>query len=304
MICSSNLVSFGKVIRIAYIRLSLYYNRSSLAIDFCETPPKGYNPLMPHVDRHAPGSFNWLELATTNQAAAKQFYSALLGWQAQDVPMGPNGAYTIFLLDGRPAAACFTIGANEQQVPPYWGLYIATEDVDQTAARATELGATLIHAAMDVSTFGRMAVIKDPTGAIFSVWQAKTHPGIGITGENGTLCWADLNTPDRERAKTFYEQLFVWELEPGKDKSVDDYLHIVNAGQMIGGIPTSSQQTPGAPPHWLVYFQIADCDASTAKAQELGARVYMPPTSINENLRLSVLADPQGAVFALFAAQA
>ncbi len=293
--------------RVNYACLSIYYTRSSLAIDFFDTPPKGYNPLMPHVDKHAPGSFNWLELATRDQAAAKQFYPALLGWQAQDVPMGPNGSYTIFLLDGRPAAACFTI-RPEEQIPPYWGLYVATEDADRTAARATELGATLIHAPMDVSTFGRMAVIKDPTGAIFSVWQAKTHPGIGITGENGTLCWADLNTPDRQRAKAFYEQLFGWQLDPGKDqsgdaKSADGYLHIVNAGQMIGGMPPASQQAPGAPPHWLVYFQVADCEASTAKAQELGARVYLPPTGINENLQLSVLADPQGAVFALFTGQ-
>ncbi len=263
---------------------------------------------MPHVDKHAPGSFNWLELGTTDQAAAKQFYSALLGWQAQDVPMGPNGTYTIFLLDGRPAAACFTI-RPEEQVPPYWGLYIATENADQTAARAVELGATLVHAPFDVSTFGRMAVIKDPTGAIFSVWQAKTHPGIGITGENGTLCWADFNTPDRDRAKRFYEQLFGWGFDLGTDQSgnakpAGSYLHIKNAGVHIGGIPPESFRDKNAPPHWLLYFQIADCDASTTKAQELGARVYMPPISINANLRLSILADPQGAVFALFAAQA
>ena len=255
---------------------------------------------MPHIDKHPPGSFNWLELATTDQDAAKQFYGSLFGWQAQDYPMGPDGVYTMFQIEGKNAAACYALGRNMPGVPPHWGIYIAVEDADKTAARAVELGGKVLEPAFDVQTFGRMAVLQDPTGAVFPVWQPKTHIGIGITGVEGTLCWADLNTPARDQAKTFYEGLFGWRLSPGKGKDPSTYLHIQNGEQHIGGILPDDYRDKQAPPHWLPYFLVKDCEASTAKAKELGAKVYLPTTSIEGGLRYSVLADPQGAVFALF----
>jgi predicted enzyme related to lactoylglutathione lyase len=254
---------------------------------------------MPQVEKHAPGSFNWIELGTTDQQAAKQFYSALLGWQPHDVPLGPDGYYTRFELDGGIVAGCYAIPPS-QRMPPNWGLYVAVDDADATATRATALGGTVFCPVSDVFKFGRMAGIQDPTGAFFSVWQAQSHIGIGIAGENGTLVWADLNTPDRERAKTFYEALFGWTFVTGKDKPADSYLHIKNGEAYIGGILPDSHRNQHAPPHWLIYFLVADCDASTAKATEIGARVYAPPMSIENNLRFSVLADPQGATFAFF----
>ena len=255
---------------------------------------------MPQVTRHAPGSFNWLELGTTDQNAAKQFYGPLLGWTANDFPMGPNGVYTMFQLNGRDMAGCYAIGPWMPGVPPNWSLYIAVEDAAAAAARAGELGGKVIRDAFDVMTFGRMAIIQDPTGAIFNVWQAKTHIGIGSSGDNGALCWADLNTPDPQRARTFYEALFGWRISPGKDKPADSYLHIQNGEEYIGGIPPASERNQNAPPHWLIYFLVADCDASTAQAKQLGGRVYVPPMTIENSLRFSVIADPQGAAFALF----
>jgi predicted enzyme related to lactoylglutathione lyase len=255
---------------------------------------------MPHVDKHAPGSFSWVELATTDQSAAKQFYSSLLAWEPVDYPMGPNSVYTMFRIEGEAAAACFSLTAQESSIPTHWGLYISVESTDDAAARAVQLGGKIIEGPFDVQTFGRLAVISDPTGAIFSVWQAKSHIGASITGVNGALCWADLSTPDPLAAKAFYEQLFGWQLVTGKDKPADSYLHIKNGEEMIGGIPPASDRDQHTPPHWLIYFLVADCDAYTEKAKELGASIYVPPSSPDPSLRFSVVADPQGAVFALF----
>jgi uncharacterized protein len=254
---------------------------------------------MPHIEKHALGSFNWIELGTSHQHAAKQFYSALFGWQAQDVPLGHDRFYTRFELDGRIVAGCYAI-PPDQPTPPHWGLYVAVEDADGTAVRAGELGGTVLCPGTDVFEFGRMAGIKDPTGAFFSIWQAKSHPGTGIAGENGTFCWADLNTADRQAAESFYGDLFGWSFVTGKDKPADSYLHIKNGETHIGGILPDTHRNHNAPPHWLGYFLVADCDASTAKAAGLGARVYAPPMTVEGNLCYSVLADPQGAVFALF----
>lgn len=255
---------------------------------------------MPTTDSHAAGNFVWLELATSDQAAAKAFYSALFGWEAQDSPMGPDAVYTMFRLRGRDAAGGFQLSAAEKGIPPHWQLYVGVESVDESAGRAAELGAKLIHPGMDIPNVGRMAVFQDPTGAILSVFQPGAHRGMGIVGEEGAFCWADLQTRDRDAAAKFYAALFGWEMTPGKGKDPGAYLHIKNREQFIGGVPSPRDLPEHVPAHWLPYIQVADCSAVTARAQSLGGRVLVPAMTVENQLHLSVVADPQGAVFALF----
>ena len=259
-----------------------------------------YNSFMPHVDTHPPGEFCWIELATTDQNAAKTFYGALFGWNADDAPIGPGQVYTRFRVDGRNAAAAFTLSREEaaRGVPPHWHLYIAVVNADASATSAANLGGRVIES-FEVPQAGRVALIQDPTGAFFSVFQAKQHAGLGITGEPDTFCWADLSTPDPKRAQEFYSSLFGWQLITGENDS-SGYLHIQNGDQFIGGVPPAQHRDPKTPPHWLLYIQVSDVDASAQKAQELGARIYAPPMTIEGAGRMAVLADPQGAVFAIF----
>src|SRR5205085_11053723 len=146
---------------------------------------------MTHVEKHPAGSFCWVELATTDQNAAKKFYSSLFNWTPQDSPTGPNEVYTVFKLEGRDAAAGY--GLRQEQrvngVPPNWIVYVAVDNADQAVAKAKQLGGTLIMGPFDVMDLGRMAVMQDSTGAHFCVWQAAKNPGIGIAGVAGTLCW-------------------------------------------------------------------------------------------------------------------
>jgi uncharacterized protein len=256
---------------------------------------------MPHVDQHPPGEFCWLELATIDQNAAKKFYSALFGWNVNDFPMGPGDEYTIFRVDGRDVAAGFTLRPDQKErgVPPHWLIYIAVENADQSAAKASSLGGKVLAPAFDAMEAGRMAVIQDPTGAVFCLWQAKGNTGLGITGDSGTFCWADLITPDPERARQFYSGLFGWQLTTG-EHDPSGYLHIKNGEKFIGGIPPTRHQGPNSVPHWLSYFYVADVDDATKKAQGLGAMIYAPPMTIEGAGRMSIVGDPQGAAFALF----
>lgn len=249
---------------------------------------------MPFFDKHTPGTFSWIENATSDQNAGKSFYTSLFGWTADDSQMG-EGAYTMYLREGRTVAAAYALSKTEREakVPPHWNLYISVENADATAARAAELGATVLAPAFDVMTFGRMAVIQDPTGAVFCVWQAKTHIGISVRDEFGSLCWADVNTSDTAKATAFYTGLFGWTTET----SPDGYIHIKSGDKLIGGIVPL--RDPKTPPHWLVYFLVADCDASTAKAKGLGAQAYAEPFTMDKVGRIAVLADPLGSVFAL-----
>ena len=258
------------------------------------------------IEKHAPGAFCWIELATTNQAAAKDFYAKIFGWSSQDFPIGPNEVYTIFQTEGRDAGAGCPLRGDQLShgVPPHWNLYVAVENADASAARATELGGTVLAPPFDVFDSGRMAVVQDPTGASICLWQPNKHPGTGISGAHGTLCWADLNTRDRHRAGEFYSGLFGWEMMKEDEDPEHNYWHIKNGDEFIGGLPPASYLQPGAPAHWLAYFQVSDCDATTAEAKNLGATVYMPPTDFEDVGRISVMADPQGAAFAIFKAAA
>ncbi len=261
---------------------------------------------MATIETHKPGSFCWIELGTTDQAAAKQFYASLFGWGAKDFPMGPNEVYSIFNLDGRDTGGGYTLRPDMRAmgIPPHWMLYVLVESADEAVDKAANAGAKVMAPAFDVSDFGRMAVLQDPTGAVFSVWQVKRQPGgqgggIRAAHEPGAFTWADLVTPDPEGARKFYETLFGWRVAPG-EKDPSGYLHIKNGEDFIGGVPPAEHLPPNAPPHWLLYFQVANCDAATDQARKLGARVYMEPMSMENVGRWSVIADPQGAVLALF----
>ncbi|MBZ5546007.1 MAG: VOC family protein [Acidobacteriia bacterium] len=256
---------------------------------------------MPHIEKHAPGTFCWIELATTDQGAAKAFYCSLFGWAVNDFPMGPNDFYTMFQLEGRNTAAAYTLRPEQRShgVPPHWMIYIAVESSDRAAERANQLGGKVLAAPFDVFDAGRMAVLQDPTGAAFSLWQAKEHRGLGIAGVDGTLCWVDLMTSDPARANKFYSELFGWKLMTG-EKDPSGYLHIMNGEEFIGGIPPANNLPPGVPPHWLAYLRVSDCDASAAKAKSLGGTFHVPPMTLENVGRFAVVADPQGAVFAIF----
>jgi len=256
---------------------------------------------MANIDKHAPGSFCWVELATTDQSAAKDFYNSLFGWEANDNPIGPGEIYTIFRLEGRDAAAGFTLRPEQvsQGIPPNWGIYIGVENADEAARRAAELGGKVMAGPFDVMEAGRMAVIQDPTGATFSVWQPKAIAGTGITGVEGTLCWADLSTPNTAPASEFYSKLFGWQIS-AEEKDPSGYLHIKNGDQFIGGVPPAGHHPPNAPAHWLPYFLVSDCDLTANSAIEKGGRSLFGPMTMEGVGRMAVISDPQGAVFALF----
>lgn len=261
----------------------------------------GYTALMAHIEKHPTGAFCWMELATTDQNAAKTFYGSLFGWSSNDFPMGPNDFYTMFKLEGGDAGAAYTLRAEQraQGVPPHWMLYIAVASADDAAKKAAELGGKVLGGPFDVFDVGRMAVVQDPTGAVFSLWQPGRHTGTTVTGIDGTFCWADLMTTDAEKAKAFYSGLFGWNITPG-EKDPSGYLHIQNGKDFIGGIPPAQFRNPNVPPHWLLYFSVSDCDASAEKAKQLGGNLCLAPMSIENVGRMAVVGDPQGAVFAIF----
>ena len=256
---------------------------------------------MPIVERFAPGEFCWIELATSDPNAAKSFYGALFAWTVRDIPIGPDQVYSLLELQGHVAAGAFAISPSEiaAGIPPHWHLYVAVSSADEAAKKAGDLGGKVVEAPFDVLDRGRAALIQDPTGAFFSVWEGNKRPGYRRHGRCGRILLGRFEHAGPERAKTFYEGLFGWELKAGQGKE-SGYLHIVNGENYIGGVPPAEQNGAGTPPHWLIYFTVADVDATSHLAKDMQARILLPPMDFEGVGRVAILADAQGAVFALF----
>jgi predicted enzyme related to lactoylglutathione lyase len=248
---------------------------------------------MTEATSHAPGIPSWVDLSTPDPEAAKKFYAALFGWEPVTVEAPEAGGYTMLHQRGKPVAGMAPGGDG----PPAWSTYVSTADADATAAKVRAAGGTVMLEPMQVMTAGRMAVFIDPTGAVFAVWQAGDHHGAGLVNEPGAPCWNELQTRDVVAAKRFYSAVFGWGSETHEGPM--PYTEWKQDGRSIGGMMSmDAAGVPAAvPPHWLVYFGSADCDATTARAVELGATVIVPPMDIQDGLRFSVVADPQGAVF-------
>ena len=258
---------------------------------------------MAEFSSHIPGTFCWPELATTDQKAGVAFYRALFGWGINELPIGEGEVYSMFQLRGKEVGAAYTMRPEERQsgAPPHWNLYVAVANVDETVQQAQGLGAKVLGPPFDVMDSGRMAVLQDPTGAVFCVWQPKAHIGAKILNEPGALCWSELTTRDTKAAESFYTRLFGWTAKHGAPGAVMEYTEFQQQGKSsVGMLLMPPNMPPAVPSYWMPYFQVADCDASTAQSKQLGASVMVGPQDIEKTGRFTILTDPQGAMFAVF----
>lgn len=251
---------------------------------------------MADYTKHQPGTFCWNELGTTDPDGAKKFYTSLFGWTTRDVPMGDYGTYYMWQKNGQDAGAMYKQDPEQQQqgIPPNWAQYVAVTDADASADKAKQLGGNVVAGPFDVFDSGRMAMVVDPTGAVFGMWQAKQHIGHTVANEFDAFTWNEILTPDPKKAKEFYTSLFGWTA-----KESPGYTEWHLGEQAIGGmLDTSGPEFGGqVPPVWLPYVSVKEIEETLAKAKELGATVKMGPETIDHVGTFALLSDPQGAVF-------
>ncbi|MDF2691674.1 MAG: glyoxalase [Labilithrix sp.] len=252
---------------------------------------------------HKHGSFSWIELATTEPAKAKSFYSELFGWTYDDNPAGPDMVYSMAKVDGHYVAGLFGMGKETAAaMPPSWSSFVTVDDVDAAAKKVIANGGKVLKEPFDVFDAGRMAVVQDPAGGTLSLWQANKHIGSGVKNVPGSLCWNELYSTNADVARTFYTSTFGWQAEAVDMGPMGTYTLFKLPGETsnIGGMMPMPPNMAGVPSYWTPYIDVADCDASTKKLTELGGEVLMPPTDIPDIGRFSIVKDPLGAVFALY----
>ncbi len=252
-------------------------------------------------DRYEPGTFCWADLATTDPAGARAFYTELFGWKAEDVPAGEAGTYTLLRLDGDEVCGLYEMDAGRREggVSPHWLSHVSVEDADAVASRARELGGTVDGEVFDVGEYGRFAIVRDPSGGELVAWQTQASSGARRVNDPGCMSWNELNTLEPERMAAFYAELFGWEMEAQREDGKLAYVLIKNAGRSNGGIMPMTEQHGDAPSFWLTYFTVPSCDGAVAKIRELGGDLMAGPMDVGAG-RIAVLTDPQGAAFALF----
>jgi hypothetical protein len=244
-------------------------------------------------DAYSAGTFCWADLGTTDATAAREFYTGLFGWEPEALPAGEGGVYVMFRREGRDTAALYEMGETERnQLSAHWSSYVSVEDVEAIAARAAELGASVVAEPFDVMDSGRMAVLRDPTGAHLHLWQPGRHIGAGRVNEPGCLVWNELATPDVERASAFYRDLLGWEIE----SDATGYATIRNAGGLNGGMRPLRD---GEPPNWLLYFSVPAVDDAAAHVRASGGELVVEPMEATAG-RIAVIRDPQGAMLAVY----
>jgi predicted enzyme related to lactoylglutathione lyase len=246
---------------------------------------------------HAPGTFSWVDLTTTDTDSAKRFYGELLGWEFEDSPIPEDaggGVYTMCKVQGSNAAAIS--GRREgDPSPPHWNSYVTVESADDFASKANDVGGNVAMEPFDVMSAGRMAVVADPTGGFLAGWEPRESIGAERVNEPGCLTWNELHTPDVDSALEFYTGLFGWSKEEMDTGGGPRYVVIRNGDRTNGGVMPAQD---GEPPNWLPYFVVTDRDETAEKATASGGsefvRLEMPQG------RIAVLADPQGAPFGIW----
>jgi uncharacterized protein len=274
-------------------------------------------------DGYPPGVPCWIDTSQPDPDAAVRFYGGLFGWEFEDrMPADAPGNYFVAKLHDRDVAA---VGSQMEGSPPMpvWNTYIAVDSADDTAAKITKAGGSVLAEPFDVLDAGRMAVVSDPSGAVFCLWQANQTPGAQLVNEAGTWNFSDLNTRDVESALAFYGEVFGWVAATIEGAGAEfTFLRLPGYGDFLeksdpdlrarqseigapegfedvvaGLMPMTPDRFPAeVPPHWSVTFAVDDADASASRAIELGGTVLAGPLDAGPT-RIAIVSDPQGAVF-------
>jgi predicted enzyme related to lactoylglutathione lyase len=246
----------------------------------------------------------WADLQAKDLKAALDFYGRVLGWEFQQ-EHDETGAmvYHTAQIDGVKLAG---IGEMQQQaresgMPSMWTDYVSVADADATCAKAVELGGTVLMPAMDVMDQGRMAIIVDPTGAAFGIWQGGRHTGADAVNQPSTLTWVELYSSDVDATKTFYSGLFGWTYAPMEEGSAtgqEYWLASTSEGAMFSGLMPKPKEMAQAPDMWVTYFGVADVDAAKAEVQAAGGTVLWGPMQTGPGRSIGIT-DSQGGMVTL-----
>jgi uncharacterized protein len=248
------------------------------------------------------GTFCWAEVAVGDLKTARHFYTELFGWAPRVLDVGRGWTYTVLEADNEAIAGLYEIGPTQRAkgATPAWHAYVLVQDVEAVTEQVLELGGAVLSPPLDIADIGRMAVARDPQGAVFCLWQEPPEQAPSGTAETriGRICWTDLMTTDIDAASMFYTALFGWSAvarNEGDQSSIEFLLD----GVPVAGMQRIDPADPDLTPRWIATVAVADVDFAIRRAVRLGGRVVRDPTDRPGTGRIAVVSGPDEAPFAV-----
>ncbi|MDF3301287.1 VOC family protein [Streptomyces tropicalis] len=238
----------------------------------------------------------WADAMFSDVEGAKRFYGEVLGWTFGE-SSSEYGNYTQAYADGK-AVAAVVPPMPGQEGHSQWCLYFASPDAAATARRIRDHGGEVLMEPMQVGDFGTMCLAREPSGAVFGVWQAGRHEGFEAVATPGAYCWAEVFTRRPDRADAFLGGVFGYRARRIEDDAVDFMMFDVGGDPVLGRMRMTEEFPPEVPPYINVYFTVPDCDTAVERAVALGAVLRFGPMDSPFG-RFAALTDPQGANFSV-----
>jgi uncharacterized protein len=250
---------------------------------------------MSERDSYPAGVPCWVETLQRDRQAAQSFYSSLFGWK---ILVSEEDDYAVARVRGRDVAGIAGAPDEDRQA---WVTHIRVDDCDTAVAAASQAGATVLRQPVTAEPAGRFAVLIDPVGAMFCVWEAEVREGAQLVNEPGAWSMSALQTGDPRSAIAFYNTVFGWEAQTAGPVT------LWRLPGYVGGEP--QQPVPrdvvavllsddASPSRWSVDFWVSDLDATAARALDLRGRILVEPHD-RPPMRSALLADPAGVTFSV-----
>lgn len=236
----------------------------------------------------------WADAMFSDVEGAKSFYGDVLGWTFGEAS-SEFGNYTQAYVDGK-AVAAVVPPMSGQQGHSQWCLYLASPDAAATAGRIRAHGGEVLMEPMQVGDFGTMCLAREPSGAVFGVWQGGTHEGFEATGVPGAYAYAEVFTREPEKADGFFQAVFPYAAKQMNDAGMDYRMYNLGDDTVLGRMKMGDEFPPEVPSYVNLYFAVDNCDDAVAKATKLGGIVRFGPMDSPFG-RFAALSDPQGASF-------
>ena len=249
----------------------------------------------------ARGRIVWYELMTTDMKAAETFYTTVVGWTVAPFEGSPQ-PYDMWMRDQQtPTGGVMTI-PDGMNFPPHWAMYVAVDTLEDTVAQIETLGGSSLSPVIEVPNVGRMRTMMDPQQAVFSVYETANDHQPDAPRQIGDVSWHELMTTDAAAALKFYAGLFGWQESSAMDMGPMGKYHIFKGGSYdLGGMMNKPPEMAQVPPHWGIYFRVADVDAAAERVTANGGKVLNGPMEVPGGSRIVNCQDPQGAHFSLHA---
>jgi uncharacterized protein len=236
------------------------------------------------------GRFNWIAHNSNAAASAQAFYTEVLPWTVETVPMGGDD-YSMIKAGGAGVGGFRPLPEGMKQAS--WVSYLLVEDVDRSAKAVVAAGGKTLMDAFEIPTVGRMQPIADPQGGTLIIFtptpgQAQAPRASGA----GSLYWDELWCRDPAAAVKFYEQAFGFTHDEMQMPSGTYYL-LKHGDVTRGGVLKSPSGE--LPTHWLPYIEVADLEGTVARAERNRGKSEGEPLTTPGVGRYTFIRDPQGA---------